>query len=84
MKENQGAEQTLHSLLPDQLDSSTLAKCSLGDKEKLLRGLQNTQAKKIHHQSYSSSVNVKIKMENSVTVHNGRKSNADNFICKVN
>lgn len=29
-------------------------------------------------------VNVKIKVENGVTVLNGRKSNADNIICKVN
>lgn len=45
MQENQEAEQTLHSLLPDQLDFSSLVKWGLGDRGKILRGLQNMQAK---------------------------------------
>lgn len=54
MEENQGAEQTLHGLLPDQLDSSSLAKCSLGDKGargqgEAIKGSPKHAGQKIHH-----------------------------------
>lgn len=45
---------------------------------------QTTKFTTFKHYSYAYGVNVKIKTENSVTVLNGRKSNADNIICKVN
>lgn len=97
MEENQGAEQTPRSLLSDQLDTSfTKQYCKLLKTVCFVKTTRHVEATKgsskhqttkfttFKHYSYTHGVNVKIKTENSVTVLNGRKSNADNIICKVN